>query len=250
MADINDDIAALAPQASYATQLAAMKRSLRPTAASNLEATSRDYQSMSPDVAASLALLDVDPRYQGMGEIMRRDLHNQSWVQSAWLPGPVSSALKGATNVVGVVGRGLTAGMYDLWDAGISQPLRFGTRTYQDWQDGGDFSLTRSFDQSIGTIAAESASQIAQGNLTPRQLLTGEALGTGVIVGRPENPMELPGAGSQIHAQLAEGATMAEAMSYTDKWLADKYGADVVNGAWQNAEATRIHVTANGVTYD
>ena len=250
MADLNDDIAALQPDASYATQLAAMKRSLRTTAAPNLEAMSRDYQTMSPDLAASLALLDVDSRYQGMGEIMRRDMQNQSWVQNAWLPGPVKNALRGASNVAGVVGRNLTAGMYDLWDAGVSQPLRFGTRTYQDWQDGGDFSLIRSFDQSIGTIAAESASQIAQGNLTPRQLLTGEALGTGVLAGRPDNQYELPGAGQQIQAQLAQNATMAEAMTYTDKWLADKYGADVVNGAWENAEATRIHVTANGVTYD
>jgi len=246
----------LAAANSYMTQIQGVRRTIQPRTAADIAGVIAQYSDISPDLAASMAMSTLPSDYQDMGTIIRRDMVQKPSV-GRFLRNSIPFAGDAAANVIGTVGAGaawgtrqLTAGMYDLWDVGIPRQLRTGVNIYKDMQDGGDFDLMRNVRRSYGSIAGEMAQQIGQGEMTPGEALAGKGLGTGVMVGRPEDVRQMPGYGTTFSQRLLEGDTPAEAESYTDKWALDKFGYDVVNGAWQNAEATRLNVTVDGVDYD
>lgn len=220
---------------SYLTQVDAVRRSslASPFAATQVSDFVRSYPGASPDVAAAVSQFGLYRDNPQLAEIIRRDYTEQGFVEKA------------INNSLGRITRPLTAMMYDAWDQSITRWLRFGVQTYQNphlsWQE------------NLGRAGTGIGGRIQQEVMTTdRSYLDyffGDALGTGLIAGRSESFMEMPGAGRYFENALKRGAEVQEAITATEEWVLNKYGADVVNQAWDVADASQMHVTVDGVEY-
>jgi len=119
MGDGNDDLSQLIPGEDYARTMKALDGVITGDTGPTMEALARDYPGISQDLAAAIIVSDVDVRYEGMGEIIRRDMHAQSWPQKI-------------LGSIGWVSRPVMTGIEDLWDSSLPMPLRFPVNVYQD----------------------------------------------------------------------------------------------------------------------
>jgi hypothetical protein len=188
-------------------------------------------------MTASFIVAGLDSNNPELSQAIRSD-----YTQSSLLA-------KAVNNSIGRVTRPLTAMFYDTWDTSVTKWFRIGTDIAQRIDRGEGVNLLESYVSAGLSISGQAAKNIKQGNLTPQQLLTGSALGTGIVAGREQGFIHQPGAGRYFENALIEGATVPEAMTETEKWVADTYGADIVNEAWESAELTQLHVTFDGVDY-
>ena len=199
----------------------------------------RMYPGLSPDVTASIVYTPLFGYSPDLAKTVRADMYGQSL------------ASQGMTRTVGLFTRPLTAGFQDAWELGMGIPLRFATDVVQEGARG-QFDPSASFNRAGTTMGAATARGLFSDDydITAGQALTSSQLGTGFIFGRPENPLETPGAGRHFQNLMEAGATIEEAKTETELWVEERYGFDVVNYARDSQEAVRLHVTVNGVRYN
>jgi len=197
----------------------------------------RQNPAMSKDMTAAFTMAGLDANNPELAATVRAD-----YQQSSLLAQVVNQSIGRAT-------RPLTAMFYDTWDTSVTQWLRMGADIGQQYDRYGTVDPRESYLASGSSMGGQAAHAMRQGEQTVPNLLFGEALGTGLIAGRPRSMLEHQGAGTAFENALREGATVDEAMVVADKYVADRYGADIVNRAYESAELTQLHVTFNGVDY-
>ena len=226
--------AALAGNTSYLAQVNAVRRTTSPYAAQQSSDLARNYPGMTPDTAAALSTMQMRNDNPELASIVRRDYVERGLFE------------KTVNNTIGRVTRPATAFFYDAWDQSITRWMRFAVQQYQNPDKGMVENLARAGTGAIGRATRE----VAQGNASMLDMATGQGLGTGLVAGAPEDYLQQPGAGTHFENLLREGASFAEAATDTEEWVEEKYGANIMADAWAVADATRLHVTVDGIKYD
>jgi len=189
----------------------------------------RNNPGLSPDSTAATMTMAQMRDYPGIAEIVRADYHGQGLL------------MRTLNNTVGRVTRPVTAGFYDIWDQSITRWQRFAVQQYQNPEKGWAVNL--------GRAGTGIAGQAVVTDTSVGDILGGGAIGTGLIAGRPDDPMMMPGAGKHFENQLKQDVGFDEAISNTEEWVAEKYKTNLVSDAWAVADATRLHVTVDGIEY-
>lgn len=222
----------------WLNSVASVRNRLRTTDMQSVSDITRMYPNLSPEVASSIAYTPMFGYSPELSKTIRADYYGQSIVSRVF------------TNTLGVATRPLTAFFQDAYDVSISKPLRMATDIVQREQNRQPQSMMDTYNRAGTSMTARSIRGVVEGDVSPGQFLKSEQLGGGYIFGRPENQLQTPGAGRHFENLMAEGATLEEAATETDKWIQERLGIDVVNIARDSQEAVRLNVTVDGVRYN